>query len=262
MRKLIDCHCHLQCLTPKALSETLMENSITYICNATNENDWDQVLSLKSEKIIPCIGIHPWYISSLSPNWLEKLHTYLQIPEVQMGEIGLDNCKSKIAPKKLQEEIFRAQLQLALQYNKVVNIHCVSAYGKVANILQEYLKIRQFKVLMHSWEGPWEITSNLLKMFGQNIVFSLSMVSVARNKHVDVVQKLPDENIVIETDSPSQIVTSLVEGEEIEYEEGRAVNKPIYLRYVLQAVARIRETSEDALAERFEQNFNRIFFNI
>ncbi|OMJ84118.1 hypothetical protein SteCoe_14808 [Stentor coeruleus] len=261
MRKLIDSHCHLQCLTPKALSETLMENTTIYICNATNENDWDQVISLKSEKVIPCIGIHPWYVSSLSPTWLEKLHIHLQNPDVQIGEIGLDNCKSKIAPKKLQEQIFRSQLQLALEYNKVVNIHCVSAYGKVANILQEYIKIKQFKVLMHSWEGPWEVTSRLLRMFGPNIVFSLSMVSVARNKHVDVVQKLSDENIVIETDSPSQIVTSLVESEEIEYEDGKAVNKPKYLKYVLQTVARIRETSEDALAERLEQNFNRIFFN-
>ena len=78
------------------------------------------------------------------------MRNIIQIPGIHVGEIGLDNYKSKVVPKSLQELFFRKQLQIALEFNKVVNVHCVSAFGKLIKLLQEETSGRDIKIILHS----------------------------------------------------------------------------------------------------------------
>ena len=260
MRNLIDSHCHIQQLPRSAILEAIQGGISTFICNSTSQEDWNEVLSLKSAEIIPCIGIHPWYLPTAQADWETSMRDLIRLEGVHVGEIGLDNYKAKTIPKKTQEVFFRKQLQMALEFNKVANIHCVSAFGKLEKVLREEKNHQKLKILLHSWEGPWETTRAIIETFGQDVVFSLSMVSVSKEKHREVVMRIPAENVVIETDSPSQCVESLLR-EQPEICEGKAVNKPIYLKYVLDALADIRGVDPTHLSVQMSQNFARIFLS-
>ena len=231
-----------------------------FVCNATSQNDWQQVLNIANDKIVPCIGIHPWYLSSASEDWESQMRELVRRPNVHVGEIGLDNYKVKISPKPLQEEFFRKQLQIAKDFGKVANVHCVSAYGKLVKVVKDGRFDRDLKILMHSWEGPWNITEELLTLLGGNVVFSLSMVSLGKEKHLDVVRRLPLENVLIETDSPSQAMMEFVKDEEdLELINGKVMNKPWYLKHVFHKLAQIKEINEEDLNQSLLNNFNRLF---
>jgi TatD DNase family protein len=238
MMNLIDSHCHLQYFSNAIVAESLSAGLSQLICNATCESDWSQVLSLQSPYVIPCLGIHPWYVSSASPNWESALREFVQTPGVHIGEIGLDNYKSKLAPKPTQEHFFRTQLGIAKDYNKVANIHCVSAYGKMKEILCKVSPSGDLKVLLHSWEGPWEVAKPLLDHFQGNILFSLSMVSVSKPKHQSMISAEP----ILDYNDANKLI-----------------NKPTYLKYVLQALSANLALEPELLAAAFSRNILRLF---
>jgi len=55
---------------------------------------------------------------------------------VAIGEIGIDLYWDQ-STLKLQQEMFRAQIQLAKQYNLTIVIHCRNAFDEVFEILEE-----------------------------------------------------------------------------------------------------------------------------
>lgn len=255
MLGLIDGHCHLQWLPRTVISESLSQGVSHFICNSTSPADWEEVLSMQSPNLTPCIGIHPWYVNSINSDWEGLMQDLVSRPGVHIGEIGLDNCRKKIAPKALQELFFRKQLEIAKKAQKVVSVHCVAAFGEIEKILNEEKGIR---VLMHSWEGPLDLTRRLIGEFGNNILFSLSMASVSKEKHRDMVERVPIENVMIETDSPSLCVEEMIR-EDVERRDGKPLNKPIYLKYVLERLALIRNCSEASLSPQISANFSRLF---
>jgi TatD DNase family protein len=260
MRGLIDSHCHLQFSSPDAVTQALQNGVSSFICNSTSENDWDSVLNMKSSYITPCIGLHPWYLNTVSNRWEEKMREILTgCNEIHIGEIGLDNYKSKLVSKATQELYFRKQIRIAIEYRRTISVHCVSAFGKLFNVLSQEIPAGDLKVLLHSWEGPLDISLKLLKLFGQNIVFSLSMPSLTKPKHAKTILEIPETNIVIETDSPSQCVDTLLTQEIIEYDQGKPINKPIYLKYVLQELSSIKRIPIEDLKDILYINSIRIF---
>ena len=94
---LIDAHAHPQNLSAEELDHVLKfakkSNIQKIIVNATNESDWKKTLELaeRHSVIIPQLGLHPWYVDTLSESWLEKLTSLLQENKnCGVGEIGLD----------------------------------------------------------------------------------------------------------------------------------------------------------------------------
>ena len=69
MMRLFDAHCHLQDAriirkTPQLIKEA-QENGVVYFAvNGVCEKDWNLVkdMSLNHPSVIPCFGLHPWYM--------------------------------------------------------------------------------------------------------------------------------------------------------------------------------------------------------
>ena len=77
------------------------------------------------------LGIHPWHISD---KWRDDLAAITILAKednvVAIGECGLDALKSP-AQIEVQEEIFKAHIQLSEALQKPLIIHCVKAFDRL-----------------------------------------------------------------------------------------------------------------------------------
>ncbi len=203
--KYIDSHCHL----PKTES---FSDVFTYaqtkgiagcVLNAVNESDWNQIVNIASEntKVCGALGIHPWFVNSVSNNWDSDLMTLLaNNPKLLVGEIGLykthDDFDKQVA-------IFTRALEIAIKYKRTINIHCVHAWDVMLKILKIY-KTDLPKVVIHSFDG----TQNALD-FDADLYFSYSPnIAHPNYKRIrESVQRVPKNRILVESDSSELLPT-------------------------------------------------------
>ena len=137
---LIDCHAHLEEL--EDLSESLHEAKaadVGGIIGVGMDIESNQkVLNIAKENkgyVYPALGYHPWVIRK------EEIETNLSFVRdhagegVALGEIGLD-YKIKVK-KKLQWKVFEELLDIALQSNKPVIIHCRYSHHRAFEMMRE-----------------------------------------------------------------------------------------------------------------------------
>lgn len=182
-----DAHLHL--INEQELIQAYQKNIKGFILNATKEDDWEKIISLSKKHpfIYGAIGIHPWFIDSISHNWEKEMELYLKNnPSLMIGEIGLDGLKKDI---KKQEEIFLKSLYLAKKYQRIVHIHSVKSWDKMLPILQNFSDLT---FLFHRFNAPKEIIQELKKY---NAWFSVNS-----KKNIEL---LPTNKVLSETDCDS-----------------------------------------------------------
>lgn len=202
-----DSHCHLQDNRIKNLSEQIIqqasEDGVAFmLCCGSCESDWEDVaiLARKWKQVIPAFGIHPWYIDTRSSNWLERLGSYLcEFPGAAIGEIGLDHFHATYNRAE-QLEVFTAQLELAVQLQRPVSVHCLKAWEDLLRAFSSIKKLPDH-IALHSFSGSAEMVRVLEKM---GCYFSCSgSVTHQKNTRIrNVVKELPADRILLETDSP------------------------------------------------------------
>lgn len=199
----IDTHIHLQDYKSKSAPQIIAEAAALgiekFVCAATSEQDWESVAILAEQfpaAVIPAFGLHPWYIGEASSDWATRLQTYLErFPDALLGETGLDRIKSPSLEPQLS--IFKIQIDLARDLNRALIVHAVKADEWLQNLWDKMPP----RFVMHSFSGSPELVRQALKA-GAYISFSNS---VLRSKYVDVLlQEVPDDKLLFETDGPYQ----------------------------------------------------------
>ncbi len=199
MQKYIDSHCHL----PKNMSfEQAFEKAnsvgiVGCVLNSVSESDWPRIIDISkhNKNVACCIGIHPWCIDSATVNWMHNMDAILQDnPHIMIGEVGLDKTHDNFVN---QERIFTRSVELAIRYNRVLNLHCVHAWDSVLKILKMY-KNNLPKIVVHAFDG----TQNALD-FDENLYFSYSpnIAKVNYKKIKLSLCKVPKNKILLESDS-------------------------------------------------------------
>lgn len=181
-----DAHCHMQ---PLKRFDKAKELGVTlFIVNATHPDDWESVCRLAQERddVLPCLGVHPWYVESLPADWLNRLSRYLEEnPTVMVGEIGLDGTKGRLP---YQAQIFENCLRLARFYKRPAHIHGHKAWSNIVDILACYSEV---PCLFHRYGGGQSHTRRLLQY---NTYFSFIRPKPYEN--------IPADRVLIESDSP------------------------------------------------------------
>lgn len=142
------------------------------------------------------IGIHPWYIDL--DNLEEHMHTIeekLQLKNcLALGECGLD--KRIETPLEIQTEVFEKQLHLAIQYQKPVILHCVSAYQEVIEI-KKRLKI-EVPMVIHGFSKNGQVAKSLLD---NGFYLSFGKYLLRNPELASVFEQVPDNRFFLETDT-------------------------------------------------------------
>jgi TatD DNase family protein len=232
------------------------------VVNGSCEEDWPQVLELAQNvpQVIASFGYHPWYVRERSANWKTNLVKFLDSIPSAVGEIGLDKW-IKDPDFAAQEETFVWQLRLAAEKNLPVSIHCLQAWGKLLEHLQNNPR-PSCGFVLHSFGGPREMIEPLAKL---GAYFSLPgyFAHERKERQRETFKHVPRERLLIETDAPDQ---SLPE-ERVEFplpnsENGKPVNHPANLPAIYRFATELLNEPIESLAKQIEENFQRVFGNL
>ncbi|CAI7897013.1 unnamed protein product [Closterium sp. NIES-54] len=194
-----------------------------FSCTGGHQGDWDAVAAIAAAHpcVIPSFGLHPWYIHSRSPQWLQHLEERLSAhPHAAMGEAGLHRTRkasssssgSRGSAMEEQVEVMCQQLKLACRLHRPIALHCVQAYGHMLTALQQHGPFPA-GVILHSFNGPPDMLPALVSL---NAYFSFSRLSASSAPHklAHLLHQVPLDRLLLETDSPDGLPPARHKGEE------------------------------------------------
>ena len=250
MMELIDSHAHLDgekfADDRAAVIERARESGVVKIItmgDSLESSARSVALAERFDPVYAAVGIHPEEAQPMTAATDEQLAAWAaQEKVVAIGEIGLDYYWEKDEEKRaLQRAIFVRQLDLARQLRLPVCIHDREAHGDMMKILKT--EGRGLRGVLHCYSGSWEMAAELLKgdwYFG--IDGPLTYKNAA--KLPEIVQRLPAERILVETDSPYLSPMPF---------RGKR-NEPAHVLYVAKKAAELRGESLEAFARATREN--------
>ena len=253
---LVDSHCHLDRvdLTPyhgdfAGLIEACREAGVAHmLCVSIDLESYPAMLALVEDypEVSVSVGVHPNDFDRREPG-IEELVALAGHPKnVAIGETGLDYFHGK-GELDWQRERFRIHIRAARQANKPLIIHTRDARDDTIAIMREE-QARDVGGVMHCFTESWEMAKAALDL---DFYISFSGIVTFKNAAAlrDVAARVPDERILIETDSPYLAPVPF---------RGKP-NEPRYVGKVAEAVAAVRGVSTEAVARQSRENFFRLF---
>ena len=253
--ELIDSHAHLDgekfaddraAVVERALAAGVVK--IITMGDSLESSARSVALTEEFDPVYAAVGIHPEEAQPMTAATDEQLAAWAaQEKVVAIGEIGLDYYWEKDEEKRaLQRAIFVRQLDLARQLRLPVCIHDREAHGDMMKILKT--EGRGLRGVLHCYSGSWEMAAELLKgdwYFG--IDGPLTYKNAA--KLPEIVQRLPAERILVETDSPYLSPMPF---------RGKR-NEPAHVLYVAKKAAELRGESLEAFARATRENTRELY---
>ncbi len=211
-------------------------------------------LAAEDESILASVGVHPHDASTLTGETLGELRRLSEQPRVvAVGETGLDYYRDR-SPRDVQRRAFQAQLAWAARLGKPVIIHDRDAHDDVLGILSEWARALSGGVLsgrlgvLHTFSGDLAMAERALSL-GFYVGISGPVTYENARQLPRIVQALPLERIVVETDCPFLPPHP---------HRGKR-NEPSYVRLVAERVAEIKGISFDELSAATTANARWLF---
>ncbi|SRR5574344_1490688 len=198
----IDTHTHVSKqfgIEPSQYIENALNNDVKYmIVSGCDKKSIPETLELieKYECLYGAIGYHPEEVTKDYQIDLDILKENIMNNKiVAVGEIGLDYYWDK-EHKEEQRKLFNEQLKIASEFNLPVVIHSRDSIQETYDILKQY----NLKGVIHSFSGSLEMANNFIKL---GFLLGINGVATFKNsKLYEVIEKIPVEKILLETDSP------------------------------------------------------------
>lgn len=254
---LVDSHCHLDHLVPgegqHCLDDFLQaarERGVSgFLSVGVNLDASRKLLALPARypDVVVSIGAHPLQKEAQPLPDIEELAWLAQQPGVAaIGETGLDNHYGADTAS-WQQESFVRHLQAAKQAAKPVIVHSRQARHETLELIRKHGD-RDSGGVLHCFTENWEMARIAMDL---NFYISFSGIVTFRNA-IDlreVVQKIPLERLLVETDAPWLAPVPY---------RGRQ-NQPAFVVEVAEAVAGLKGIDLEELARITTDNFNRLF---
>lgn len=192
-------------------------------------------LARNNEGVFATVGVHPHDVAD-APEDLAAFEALLSDPDVvAVGETGLDFFRD-YAPHDLQERLFRAHIQMALDHDLPLVIHSRGAEARVLNILEQEGQGR-VRAVLHCFGGSME-EANEASARGYCLGFG-GTITFKKSDRLDVAVSVREDRVILETDCPYLAP--------VPHRGGR--NEPAYVRDIAEVLAEARGQSLDTLAK-------------
>ena len=251
MGYLIDTHAHLDMYDDweGVFSDAQKEEVMKIVIPSVEEKFFEKVINIANQKddLYCMLGIFPTEAKDWHDGILDKIRTLSKDKKVvAIGEVGLDYYWDKTFVEE-QKDIFIKQIRLSEELNLPLVIHDRDAHKDCFDILKEEGKNNK-KVLFHCFSGSSEFAMECVK---EGWYIALGGVVTFKNaiKAKEVAKTVPLEHLVLETDSP-YLTPVPYRGKE---------NRPQYIKYVAEEIAKLREISTDEVIRITTRNAEEFF---
>lgn len=251
--ELFDTHAHLSDeafsldrheLIPK-LHEAGVTRMIDVACDVRTADNTVELLD-RYPFMYGTIGMHPHDVSCMDNAMMDKIVNYIQHEKMlAIGEIGLD-YHYDLSPREQQRKWFAEQLELAKQLGYPVVLHIREAFGDCMDILRAHRD--GLHGVMHCYSGSVETAYECIDL-GLRFSFGGAVTFKNARKSVEVVERLPLDSILLETDCPYMTPVPH-RGER---------NDPSFIRLTAERIAEIRGLSVEEIADITYKNANMAF---
>lgn len=259
---LIDTHCHLSfpelaSQTDAVITRAKLRGVDRLITVATTPADACSAAKILDShaNVFMAAGIHPHEAGKCTRDDLDALRR-LHGGEtngaprdrlVAVGETGLD-FHYDFAPRARQEEVFRYQIELALEIGRPLVIHARKAEEQVCDILRNYPTLAG-RVVFHCFSANSTTAQRILDM-GFWLSFT-GVVTFANAREIREAAKLvPDDRFMLETDAPYMSPEPV---------RKTRPNEPAFVEHTARFLAELRGVTFEDIAAQTTQNAEEFF---
>ncbi|MEI6728686.1 MAG: TatD family hydrolase [bacterium] len=273
-----DTHVHLEMLLekldliqpgqiPTSDQQTLIEEKINQLLanhefvigSTVSTQNYKYVRSLLQNipKVKYLLGAHPELVHENYnvKEFLQEQQDFIQSLNgdltsiVGLGECGLDYFYSQDRDIiSNQKKIFEAQIELAIELNLPLVIHCREDFDDLFEMLNSYPKIQE-KFLIHCFTGNKEQLSQALDLGGK-VAFGGIITFGANAEYLrESLKFCPTDSWVLETDLP-YLTPAPMRGK---------ICLPEYIDYVAKKASEVKGIEQDKIWQTSRKNVKNIF---
>lgn len=242
-----------------ALLSSMPEHNIGLILNPGCTVETSEIavrLAQTYDFVYAAVGIHPEYSMGVTAADIDRIRELSAHPKVRaIGEIGLDYYWEKRSPettppREEQQKLLRAQLELAREVNLPVIIHDREAHEDCLNIVKDFSDLRG---VYHCYSGSLEYAKEILALGDWYISFTGVITYGKAKKARRIIENLPIERIMIETDSP------YLTPEPERLEKKRVRNSSLFVHRVAEQIAEFKGMTMEEVERITTENGKRFF---
>lgn len=267
----IDTHCHMNIMAKKTFDVPLTMQEIesaSIILEEADQQNVKQIINVATsliesancialaKKYSTCfasVGIHPndctadWLtdFKEIEKQWFKKTN-HQENKIVAIGECGIDKHYPDYNLKR-QQDAFRAQIELALQYNLPVIVHTRDAGDETLRVLEEY-KSNNLTGVIHCFSEDLSFAQTALS-FGCVLGIGGPLTYPKNNTLRTVFSTVALEKIILETDAP-YLAPQAFRGKQ---------NGPKYIPVIAQFLAELRGITFEEVAQQTTQTAKTLF---
>jgi TatD DNase family protein len=202
-------------------------------------------LAARHRSIWAGVGIHPHEAKSFSTAVAERLRDLAAAGKVvAIGEIGLDYYRD-LSPRATQRKVFSEQIELANELELPVIVHNRESSTDMLGILRKH---RPRRGVIHSFLGDLALAQKFMEL-GLYLGIGGPLTFPKNEVLREAVKGIPLDRILVETDCP--YLTPVPH-------RGKR-NEPVYVEYVVEALARIKGIPREQVAAATTANAYRVF---
>lgn len=254
---MIDSHLHLddERLRERAdeIVRGLKEHNIEFVINnSSNFSSMIESVRLADayDDVYATVGMHPHDSKDFDDEFRKTMAELAKNAKVvAVGEIGLDYYYD-LSDRQTQRDVFAEQIEIADKLRLPLTLHVRDAYGDAWDILQSQKSHLNSGVLWHCYSGSAEFARQAVKQ-GHYFAFG-GAITFKNAKKEDVLQAIPFDRILSETDSPYMSPVPL----------RGTVNTPYNIPLIVAKIAEIYGKTVEATESQIRENTLRLFTRI
>ncbi|MBO6520580.1 MAG: TatD family hydrolase [Rhodospirillales bacterium] len=252
---LIDSHCHLDFPDfGEELDEVVARagragiSHMVTISTHLSRFEGVRAVAERYPNVFCTVGIHPHEAGTEKEVSADELVELTHHPKVVgIGETGLDFYYEH-SPRDVQERQFRTHIEAARRTGLPLIVHTRDADTDTIRILEEEHGKGAFPGLIHCFSASRELAERMVGI-GLYISFSGIVTFKKAEELRDVAKILPDDRILVETDSPYLAPVP---------RRGKR-NEPAFTAFTAAKIAEVRGVSPADVARTTTANFKRLF---
>lgn len=198
---LVDFHCHLDLYPDHEAAVTQREQEGVFTLAVTTTPKAfprNKELADATKYVRAALGLHPQLIAERSHEldlWKEYLPSTRYV-----GEVGLDAGKRFYRSFEDQKAVFAEVLTSCAEAgNKILSVHSVRCVKVVLDMVEAKLPLGAGRIVLHWFTGT---TSEARRAAEMGCYFSVNLAMLQTDKARKLIQSLPTDRILTETDGP------------------------------------------------------------